>query len=139
MIDLIDLLGQVFTLRDDGSFTRTKMEGDEGHGEYSHHVEAKSGLWQMNLEANGVVNTIFLNAEAKSSLPFGLKPSMVPRDVVALLGSPDKSGEEQEVEFLGRCGPWLRFERETMCIHAEFHAGTHLLKQVTVMLPEIAP
>lgn len=137
-MNVIDLLGKAFT-EEDGSFTRTTLEGDEAHGVYTHHIEENNGLWQMNLDANGVVQTIFLPAESGNTLPFGLAASMRPNDVEKLLGLPQKKGEEQKVEFLGTYGPWMRFDRENMCIHAEFHAGTHLIKQVTLMLPEVAP
>ena len=139
MLNVIDLLGKTFSAEEDGSFTRTVMEEDEGHGVYSHHVESKSGLWQMNLDTNGIVETIFLQAMPASSLPFGLEASMKPDDVVRLFGTPDKSGVEKEIEFLGTYGPWLRFDREEICIHVEFHTGAHSLKRVTLMLPEIAP
>lgn len=139
MLNVIDLLGKTFTAEEDDSFTRTVMEEDEGHGVYSHHVESTNGLWKMNLDTNGVVETIFLQAKPSSSLPFGLEASMTPDDVVSLFGAPDRTGEEKEIEFLGKYGPWLRFDREDMCIHVEFNIGTHSLKQITVMLPEIAP
>lgn len=139
MLNIIDLLGKAFTEEGDGSFTRTTMEGDEGHGVFTHQVEENNGLWQMNLDADGVVQTIFLPAEPDSTLPFDLEASMRPKDVAKLLGTPSKTGEEQEIAYLGKYGPWLRFDRKNLCIHVEFHAGTHSIKRLTVMLPEVAP
>ncbi|OZG72412.1 hypothetical protein BTA51_14875 [Hahella sp. CCB-MM4] len=139
MLNVIDFLGKAFTAEEDGSFIRTTIEGDEGHGLYSHHIEARNGLWQMNLDGNGVVQTIFLQVDPKSSLPFGLEAGMAPRDVLARFGIPDKKGDEQVNKLLGKYGPWMRFDREAMSIHVEFHADSHLLKQITIMLPEVAP
>jgi hypothetical protein len=138
-MNVIDLLGKAFTEEDNGSFARITLEGDEGHGVYTHHVEEKNGAWQINLDANGVVQTIFLPAEPGNTLPFSLEASMSPNDVEKLLGIPQKRGVEQEVKYLGTYGPWMRFDKEDMCIHVEFHARTHLIKQVTLMLPEVAP
>jgi hypothetical protein len=139
MLKFIELLGKPFNLKEDGSFTCSSLEGDEGHGVYTQHVEENSGLWQMNLNSNGVVETIFLSAVPEATLPYGLEASMKPNDVRQLLGTPDNSAEEQVIEYLGKYGPWLRYDREDVCIHVEFHVGACSIKKVTIMLPEVAP
>ena len=133
------MLGKPFTLKENGTFIRSSLEVDEGHGVYTHHVEENNGLWQMNLDEKGIVQSIFLPAVAESTLPFGLNAQMQPEDVKQVLGSPDKAGEEKEIEFLGMYGAWLRFDRKDICIHVEFNLGAQSIKQVTLMLPEVAP
>lgn len=138
-MNYIDMLGKPFNLKEDGSFLRSSLEGDEGHGVYTHHVEENNGLWQMNLNDKGIVQTIFLPAVTETALPFGLNSQMQPEDVTQLLGTPNKTGEEQEIEFLGMHGAWLRFDQKDICIHVEFNLGANSIKQVTLMLPEVAP
>ena len=99
MMNFIDLLGKTFSEKD-GSFTHTTLEGDEGHGVYTHHIEENNGLWQMNLDANGVVQTIFLPAKPGNVLPFGLEASMRPSDVQELLGLRKKWGKSKRSSFL---------------------------------------
>ena len=139
MKNLTDLLGKEFSAEDDGTYVKSSMELDEGHGDYSHHVEAKDGTWQLNLDAKGIVQTIFLTSQSPTPFPYDLKPSMSPEEVENLLGPPNKSGEEHEIEFLGRYGPWYRYDKSDVCVHIQFTTGDHNLEKVTLMLPDVAP
>ena len=139
MLDVANLLGKVFSENEDDSFSRVELEGDEGHGDFTHHVEGINGLWALNLNADSVVETVFLHAHPSVDLPFGLRPSMQPKDVENLLGAPTKLGVEQVVPSLGTYGAWLRFDREHVSIHTEFYLGSQLLKLVTLMLPKVVP
>ena len=139
MTNLTELLGKDFSAVNDGTFVKSSMELDEGHDDHSHYVESKDGTWQLNLDTRGVVQTIFLTAQLATALPYHLKSSMTPEEVKILLGEPDKSGEDQQIDFLGRYGPWYRYDKPDVCVHIQFCTGDHNLEKVTLMLPEVAP
>ena len=72
-------------------------------------------------------------------LPFGIKSNMSLADVVALFGSPSKRGNAFNDEILGKIGNWVRFDQADRSIHVEFDYDGNYVKQVTLMLPDIAP
>ena len=139
MLNFVDLLGRQLVVEDGSSIRRFSLEGDEGHGEYTHHAEDVEAGWEMNLGEDGEVQSIFLSQKAANSFPFGLKQSMGPQQVEALLGSPSKSAEEREVQFLGRYGAYRRFDWEHICVHVQFELGGASIHQVSLMLPKVAP
>jgi hypothetical protein len=108
-------------------------EPDELYG------EAPDGRWQCMLDEVGTVETIFLFGDKGCTFPFGLSAGMSRKQVANTLAqAPSASEPERTIPGLGWAGAYLRWDRPTYSLHAEFGRDGGL-RQLTFMLPKRAP
>jgi phage tail tube protein FII len=84
------------------------------------------------------VRTIFLRAgvdELLSETSF----SLTREEVLALFGSPSKSGAATRHVVLGDSGAWDRFDLETATIHFQYRLDSGGIEMITLMRPDAVP
>ena|SRR6476660_1644875 len=102
-------------------------------------AEAPDGRWQCMLDAHGKVESIFLFGDKGCRFPLNLRPGMSVAEVQAEIGEPPtRSKPERTVPGLSWAGAFLRWDKPTYCVHAEFGRDGGL-RQLTFMVPRRAP
>lgn len=140
--DPVALLGRPYALvrfAVSGSAPQSVSEDrDEGEPD-EFFAEASDGRWQCMIDADGKVESIFLFGEKGCSFPLNLRLGMSLADVqVAIEDPPTRSKPERTVAGLGWAGAFLRWDKPTHCLHAEFGSDGGL-RQLTFMVPSRAP
>jgi hypothetical protein len=104
-----------------------------------YYVSAKDETWEILLGKNNRVETIFLYLERNCEGILGITKFMNSADIIKLIGQPTESEEKQFVPILGEYGAWERYDFDRYCIHIEHNIEDTEVKQITIMLPEVAP
>lgn len=108
--------------------------------EQQYCVSAKNKTWEIHLGENNRIETIFLYLNCDRSGILGITKLMNSTDIIELLGEPTQSGEKVFIKVLDReYGSWERYDFDNYCIHIEHTLDNRGVKQITVMLPDIAP
>lgn len=102
-------------------------------------VSATDGTWQLLLDNQERIGTIFLFADKGCKLPFGLRPEMTPAELNDLLGVPTRHAPESVIQYLGPKGSWWRWDTATHCVHVEYEIGAARIRMVTLTMPDHAP
>jgi len=102
-------------------------------------AEAPDGRWQCVLDADGRLESIFLFGDKGCRFPLNLRPGMSVAEAQAEMGEPPtRSKPERAVPGFGWAGAFLRWDKPTHCLHAEFGRDGGL-RQLTFMVPSRAP
>lgn len=119
--------GYVITTNDD------ELELKEGLSK-KFFVKANDGSFQMILDKDKIIQTIFLFPDTKQRFLLDeFHASMGRKAVRQRMGQPDKASEAFEDEFYGFCGGWDRYKRDII-YHFEYaDKDQSRLKQITLM------
>lgn len=110
-------------------------EGEEQ--EYA--VSAIDGTWEMLLDKENRIKTIFLFLDKGCQGILNITSEMNRSDIINLLGTPTRSGDESNLPILGQFRAWERYDQESYCIHIEHNLGGNGVRQMTVMLLDVTP
>jgi len=114
----------------------TLEEGDE----QEYYVSAPDGSWQLLLEPDNTVKTIFLFLANGYSNFNGITSSTTPSEIVKKMhGEPSSKGNSQEIPIIGKVGAWERYEFSEYVLHIEHSLVKGTVKKITLMLPRVAP
>ncbi len=116
-----------------------QLELNEGQPE-RWYATAKDGSFEMILNAEKVIETIFLYPDKDGNFPIDEYSTKDGRKkILQKMGSPDKEGEPFENSILGFSGGFDRFDKE-ISYHFEYQNKEQTkLKKITLMKIAIAP
>jgi len=135
----IELLGKEFTqiaglLNSSGiEEVFDDLEEDE---EQFYSVSAKDKSWELKIGNGNIVEAVFLYLDYGFESFEGVSKSTTREEILIKYGTPARSGDEREVQFLGRYGAWDRYNYGNYCVHFEHEVGSNTVKKITVMLSE---
>jgi hypothetical protein len=144
--DLTELLGRtVLEARTQqicaqyGLIPRSGVTGGSG---LSRSYLARDAGVEIAADTHGLVTTVFLHfhgddgfASFRGEIPGG--GGIVPRRAAlwARLGRPAESGDPHRVPFLGDYGPWDRWLRDDVVLHAQYDLDGENLHRITLTRP----
>ena len=78
------------------------------------------------------INTIFIEADNLGRDLLDIPFSSSRNDVLSVLGMPAKSGAARKDPYLGKFGPWDRFDEAQYSIHVLYHPHADRIKRVSL-------
>jgi len=122
----------------------TEADLEEGESPRSYWSGPASGYELVH--CRGRVTSAFLYAEPTDGfaafsglLPGGVPQGATRRQVLALFGTPERSGEATTIAPLGRQGPWDRFAVGGVRIHFQYNEPFECVQLVSIMTADVAP
>jgi len=111
------------------------LEDDEQQ-EYS--IESPCGKWEVSLDSNNIITTVFLYLNNGCNGILDLDRTMGRSDVLSLLGDPISTGEPHSDPILGEFGAWEKYFYNNLYVHIEHECEDRNIKQITIMVDDIA-
>lgn len=111
---------------------------EEGEEQY-YSVSAVDSSWEISLGENQLIETIFIHNPDRFALHTGITSTTSNLEIEKRYGKPTSSGPQSEIELLGMYGCWERYDMKKYSIHIQHEVDSIAIKQVTIMLPEVAP
>jgi hypothetical protein len=107
---------------------------------------ARAAGVEIAADTHGMVTTVFLHFHGddgftsfQGEIPGGAGSVPRRRNIWAMLGRPDETGDPYRDRFLGDYGPWDRWLLAGFVLHAQFAPDGESLHRVTLSLPDRLP
>ncbi len=110
-------------------------EGEQLHDS----VSAVDSSWEISLDENQLIKTIFIHNPDKLAIYTGISSTTTNAEIEQRFGEPSSSGAQQEIELLGKYGCWERYDKDGYSLHIQHEIDSFEIKLVTVMISEVAP
>jgi hypothetical protein len=134
----LDVLGKKFN-EVEGAFSNTGVleaydvleEGDE----QEYYVSAPDDSWQLLLDPDNTIKTIFLFLGNGYNNFNSITSSTTPSEIVKMHGEPSSKGKTHEIPLIGKVGAWERYEFSEYVLHIEHSMVKGTVEKITLMLP----
>ena len=109
--------------------------------EITYYVFNGKGL-ELHCDADDTVKVLFLYSEEYGGFEESLFDSSflwTRTQTLEHLGSPSKSGDKINDQYLGECGAWDLFSRSDFAIHVQYMTKIDKIDKITLMQKDVVP
>ncbi len=143
IVEPLELLGQKYNQIKTLVYCSERQEiydFSENDDEQEYYIAAKDGTWEMLLNAEDSVETIFLYMDKGYSEFIGIKQQTSREMVLSILGKPDHIQNTVTKSLMGKqVGCWERYDYENHVLHVQHSANNDTVEIITIMSPTVAP